>query len=410
MDKFTEKQEKLRGMVLEVFPQLQEEAKEEKSLLTEEIEVLKESNTEMKAKIEAIENAPEKKVNLQVPGETKTISAIYKGHNLYGKGATLKLPEERREAIAKMFIDFIEQYSTTGKAKLNILEKASPPDLSGGTGANVGYLVFPDYVNELLAFAREQSVALQECRIMNVGSDSIYIPKEDTNGMGVAWTDELAQFTQKYPTVELLNLTPKKLGAYARMSNELLADSEFDLVSWLTELFAEGIARELDSQIWSGTEFTALIGSAGIVSATTDSTATSSINIDHLADTISSLPSYKSQGARFYFHRNNFKYIRTLEDGAGNSVYTPAMGGAPGMIWEYPYTLSEQMPSTATTGDCIGVFGNLKNYIIARRSGNIVLEADPYGNFDYDITRFRVKVRYHGAPWNSTGFVQMMLA
>lgn len=414
MEKDKQNQEKLRGMVLEMFPQLSEEALEAKTALDEEIAILKETNVDMKAKIETLENAPVQKVNLQVPGDNKTVGAMYKGRNLFGAGAKLSLAPERKEEVAKMFIDFIDQYLRTGKARLNIMEKAnpadsSPPDLSEGVAGTVGYLVYPDYINELLAFAREQSVALQECRIMNVGTDNVYIPKEDANGITVAWTNELDQLTQKNPVVELLQLTPKKLGAYVRMSNELLADSEFDLVSWLTELFAEGIARELDSQVWSGTEFTALIGSAGIVSVTSASDATTSINIDMLAETIASLPSYKAQGAKFYFHRNNFRWVRVLEDGGGNAVYTPAMGGAPGAIWEYPYTLSEQMPSTYTAGDVIGVFGNLKNYIIARRSGNITLEADPYGNFDYDITRFRVKVRYHGAPWNSTGFVQMVM-
>jgi len=414
MDKTKENQEKLRGMVLEMFPQLQEEAKEANTLLQDEVAALKETNVDMKNKIEALENAPVKKVNLQVPGDNKTIGAIYKGRNLFGAGAKLSLAPDRKEAVAKMFIDFLDQYLRRGKASINILEKAnpadsSPPDLSEGVGGTVGYLVFPDYVNELLAFAREQSVALQDCRIMNVSSDSVYIPREDTNGITVAWTNELDQLTQKNPVVELLNLTPKKLGAYVRMSNELLADTEFDLVSWLTELFAEGIARELDGQVWSGIQFTALIGAANIVSVTSASDATTSINIDMLAETIAALPSYKAQGARFYFHRNNFRWVRVLEDGGGNAVYTPAMAGAPGAIWEYPYTLSEQMPSTYTAGDCIGVFGNLKNYIIARRSGDITLEADPYGAFTYDITRFRVKVRFHGAPWNASGFVQMLM-
>lgn len=411
----TKKQEALKELVLEMGFMTKQDVQVEVDKQTEEIEKAKEENTDLKAKIEAFENRPAKEVNVTVPGQEKTVEVMYKKRYLPNMSKSLiSLKPERREAVAKMFIDFCGDYLKHNKAKLNIVEKT---DLTEGTAATVGNMVFPEYIAELMAFAREKSVALQECRIIDVSTNNVYIPTEKAS-VAVVWEGETNALAATNPEVAQLQLTPAKLAAYVVASNELLDDSAFDITSWLTELFAESIAQELDSQIWSGADsatspFIGIIDAAGTTKVSTDTTAVTSIDIDYLAEVISNLPSTKSAGAKFYFHRSNFRYVRTLEDSGGKSVYTPAMGGAPGAIWEYPYTLSEQMSSTHAPSDCIGVFGNLKNYIIARRSGSIVLEADPYGLFTTDMVRFRVKVRYDGKPWNavanSNGFVQMNL-
>jgi HK97 family phage major capsid protein len=393
-------EKKLRGLISELIDEKTKEQTDEiVDKNAEKVAKLKEENSEMKTRLEALENAPAMKVKLPVPGEDTTVDAIYKGRNLADMSLKLSLPDDRKQALSKFFIDFVEKALNNGHAKVALNET---------TTTQGGYMVFDQYIRELLAFARLQSVCLQECRVIDVSSDSIRIPYEDTS-VSVAWYSEAGTISNSEPTVGELNLTPTKLAAYAMSSNELLADSAFDVVSWLTELFAEAIGQEIDNQVWNGTTFTALVSASGINTVETTGNAVSGVDIDYLAQVVSSLAPNKLMGAKFYMHRNNFRYIRALEDGAGNAVYTPAMGGAPGRIWEYPYVLSEQMPSTATSNDVIGIFGNLNHYIIARRKGDMTLDVDPYGRFLNDQTRFRTTTRWHGAPWNAGGFTQMKI-
>jgi len=400
MDKFKENQEKLRNMFLEMFPQLASDSKDEKSIADEAVTKLLEENTELKNRMEALEKMKGRDVSLIIPGTDKQITALYKGYDLRTQGVELGIKDNnKKEAIAKFFIDFLEKFRTNGMAKAAMNET---------TAAQGGNLVFPEYVNELLGFARLQSVALQEARVIDVSTDSIHIPTEDAS-VSVTWKSEATALAASDPTVSELNLTPKKLGAYSTASNELLEDAAFDVVSWLTGLYAQSIAQEIDSQVFNGTEFTALFGASSINEVQTLTNTIAGMDWKLLSNCISQLSTNKLPNAKFYFNRQLFHYVRTMVDGAGNAIWSPASGGDPAKIWEYPYGLVEDMPSDSTAGAYIGVFGDLKNYIIARRKGGITLEVDQFGKFLEYQTRFRVVTRWHGAPWNGAAFCQMVV-
>jgi len=396
-------QQKLEGMIKEMFPTLAKDIMDVIEAQKEEIALLKESGVDQKGQIEALQKDAMKKINLPVPGTNITTPAMYKGRRIDGMGASIGVAPEYKEAIAKMYVDLFEKRFQHGRAAIEVAADYMTKDLSEGTADAVGYLVFPEYVNQILAFARLKSLALQDCRIMNVGTDTIYIPTEVTS-VSAYWVNEATTLTQSEPTVGQLTLTPKKLAAFSVMSNELLADSAFDLVSWLTELFAEAISTELDNQIFNGTAFTGLISN---ITSTVNAAGT--VSIANLSDLIDSIPSNKTMDAKLYMHRNGFKLIRTLQDGASQAIYTPATGEKPMKVWEVPVSLNEMFPSDTTTGvSPIMVYGSLKNYIIAARKTGVTLEADPYGLFTKDQTRFRVVTRYHGAPWNVSGFAKMI--
>jgi HK97 family phage major capsid protein len=396
-------QQKLEGMLKEMFPSLAKDIMDVIEKQKEEIAALKESGVEQKSLIEQLQKDSMKRIKLAVPGTDITVPAMYKGRRIDGMGAQIGVAPEYREAIAKMYVDLFETRFKHGTAAIQVAADYLTKDLTEGTADTVGYLVFPEYINQVLAFARLKSLALQECRIINVATDTIYLPMESTS-VNAYWINEAAPITQSEPVVGQLTLTPKKLAAFSVLSNELLADSAFDLVSWLTELFAEAIATELDNQIFNGTAFT------GLISTITNSvSAGGAVSLTDLSNLIDSIPSNKNVNAKLYMHRNGFKLIRTLKDDANNAVYSPATSTKPNSVWEVPVVLNEMFPSDTTTGlSPIMVYGNMKDYIIAARKTGVTLEADPYGLFTKDQTRFRVVTRYHGKPWNVSGFAKMI--
>lgn len=396
-------QKKLEGMLKEMFPTLAKDIMEVIEKQKEEISTLKAQGVEQKQMVEKLQAESQKRVKLAVPGTNILTPAVYKGRRIDGMGSVFGVAPEYKEEIAKMYIDLLEMRMKNNRGAIQVAADYLTKDLSEGTADAVGYLVFPEYIAQVLAFARQQSTALQDCRVINVGTDTVYIPMEATS-VNVYWVNEAAPLTQSEPVVGQLTLTPKKLAAFSVLSNEVLADANFDLVSWLTQLFAEAIAIELDSQVFNGTAFTGLI--TAITSSAIDCAGT--VTMAKLSDLIDGIPAHKATGAKLYMHRNGFKKIRVLEDTEGNAIYSPATAVKPMSVWEVPIVLNEQFPNTVTNDDVIAVYGNLNNYIIAARKTGVTLEADPYGLFTKDQTRFRVVTRYHGAPWNTSGFAKMI--
>jgi len=395
------KKEELKELMKEVNKELFEKANEASEIQKEELANLKETNTELKNKIEALENAPAKKVDLIVPGtDNKTVEVMYKKRYVPNQGISLKLyhTPEKQNVLAKSYIDFVSDILNQGQGSLR---KA----MNETTDTAGGHLVFDEYVNELLAFARESSFALQRCRVIDVGSDVINIPSED-GAVSVAWKAEGVAATESNPTVGNVKFEPERLTAYSTASNELLEDSEFDIVSWLTDLFAEAIGQELDNQVINGASsasspFDGILVNADVVDST------GYLDISHIADVMTKMKANRSNNAMFLFHRLIYKEIITMTDGDGRYLFPPTVA-TPNSLYQIPIVLSEKMPATLNDLDKVGIYGNLKNYIIARRKQAGSMDIDIYGKFLEYQTRFRTVSRWHGKPWSGDAFVKMI--
>jgi HK97 family phage major capsid protein len=387
-----DKKDELKGLLKEANQDVLDAVREQKESNDEKFAKMQEENAELKARIEAFENRPANKVALEVPGkEDKKVDMIYKGYDLKRQGAILEIADEEvKNNIAKMFIDMIH-----GKAAMN--------ETTDGQG---GYLVPEEYADQVFAFARLSSVALQDADIYETSTDSFHIPAENA-GITVSWKAEATALAASDPTFENVNLTPKKLGAYSTASNELLMDSKYDIVSRLTQQYGEAIGQEIDNQVFNGSEFTALIGASGINTADTGGTGPSDIDFALASNAIAQIPSNKLMGAKFYMHRTFLHYFRSKADTAGMPILDVRDGGF--NIYGYPVRLVEAMPTDTTGSACVAVFGNLRYYAIARRLGMMSLDVDPYGKFLEYQTRFRSVTRWHGAPVGASGFCQLTI-
>lgn len=386
-------EKKLKGLLEEVMGKMNlQEAAEKRE---EQFAKLIEDNAELKALVEKMQNQPAQKVNVQVPGDVTVKDYIYKGFDIRKQGQVFQIPEDRREGMAKFFIDAIR-----GKAAL-----------AEGTGSTGGYLVPDEYADEIYAFTRLNSVGLRECNVVNMASDVMRLPYEST-GITVAVGNEAAALSESEPTVGEVQLTAERFGAYAKASNEFLADATNDVVSWLTGLFAEATAKVIDENVFTGGTFSGILSGASVETVTCAATGTSpnrhiQLTVDELSQAISKLASNKLMGSKFYFHRNSLHYVRIQEDTAGNKVWAQPGNGVPGTVYEYPYEIVDNgLPATPGAASGFAVFGNLKkHYIIGRRRGGMVLEVDPYGLFTNYQTRFRMVTRWDGSPILESGLV-----
>jgi len=385
-------QDMLKNMIADMVDnKTKDEATEIAAIQNEKIVKALEENAELKAQIKALEKMPARQVNLAVPGNTETVKAMYKGYDLKRQGASLSLPEDKREMYAKFFIDCIKATNVEG------------------TGSRGGYLVPDEYGDTVLAFARQSSVTLQDANVIEMGTDVMRVPAELTN-VAVTWNAEEIDLGASNPTFAEVVLTAQRLGSYGIVSNELLADSKFDVVSMLTSQFAEAIALEIDNQVWNGNTFSGALSGATTNTVTCAATGTSpsrhiQITNAELSEAISKLTANKLAGAKFYIHQNSMHYIRVLADDNGSPIFAHPGNGVPGTIYEYPYVMSSSLPSAPAAASPFILFGNLKNYLIGRRRGEMTLEINPYSLFTTYRTQFRMVTRWHGKFGLEAGMV-----
>jgi HK97 family phage major capsid protein len=423
--------EELKGLLTEIkgSQDAEKEAREEfnEKLSAIEERVGKQDEVLSKLESEGIPTTrnPELK-ELPIPGTAETKKVLF-GYNFdiqgadlkrnaensdlapYIKGYTMLADEDQKQRYAKFLLTTVKALKGDWNAIKQMQDlQVKANELIEGTTTAGGYLVPDEYANEILGFARLTSVALRDCRIMPMGTDTKRIPAESTN-VTVSWTSEASALTQKYPVLAEVVLTTKKVGGYCIVSNELLADSAFDVVSWLTSQFAEALGQEIDNEVFQGDGSES--GVSGLTTAACGysvslSGSISTITGTNLSSMIGKLSPNKRAGAKFYVNKDVFHYIRTLKDSQNAFIYNPIGGVQANTIWGYPVQEVEQMPSTDGTGQPIVVFGNLNSMIIGRRLQNTTMDVDPYSGFTSDLTNFRIYWRIAIAIGLANAFVR----
>lgn len=334
--------------------------------------------------------------------KVRSVEKIYKGYNLNKMGSALK-----EKCVDNQGFDVfkseekIDQYS---KWMIDFLSKASYAEGAAGTG---GALVPDEYQWDIVKLARNDFFMLREARVVNMNSDTLYLPTEATLPT-VEWDDEAGTIGASEGTFGQVTLTAKRMNSLVTLSNELLADSAMDVVSILTEQLSYGTNYEIDKQSLAGTGSPTsglMKGIAGTSLVLGTGSANFSMLVgDNFSDAISKLSQGYLNGAKWVVGKTAKHYIRTLKDSNGAYIFQQPSAGRSATLWEYPVLESEHAPANAVS-TVAALFGNLKNYVIGRRLGAMVLEADPYGLFTTYQTRFRMVTRWAFSIGNSAAFV-----
>lgn len=309
-----------------------------------------------------------------------------------------EIDEPTRQEMAKFYCLFIKaaiQQDPRAYQKFRELYKGSTTDI--GDSGNV--FPIPDIVDsEILTYARESSVILQQARIWDMTSEKQSFPAE-TASSTTYWGNTTVEAA---PTIGEVELDADELSAYAAVRNTTLADSRSDIVSWLTESFAEAIGQALDTAAFVGDGEGLYGGVSGLLSAKCGysvtmygSTSFSNISVDHLSQMIAAISGLKKMGARFYMHGAILHYVRVLKDSQNRPIFVDTVGSpVSGTILGFPYTEVISMTSTSAANTAFMVFGNLKHFAVGRRLQAAALQVDPYGLWTTNRTRFKVYNRW----------------
>jgi HK97 family phage major capsid protein len=238
--------------------------------------------------------------------------------------------------------------------------------MSIGSAGNGGYLVPTELANAIMRSLPDVSAVRNHARVIQLQHDR-EIPIANDRGV-VYWTGEASDYTESTPSYAKEALGAYKLTYLVKLSEELLADTGFDLFAELSKNYADLAGAAMEAKFCQGTgtgEIGGLIagGSAGKVAAAADA-----LVADELIDFIYSLKKQYRRKGIVLLNGNTAKAIRKLKNGStGEYLWQPALAaGQPDSLLGHPVEESEGMPDIAADATPI-IFGDLSYYTIAER-------------------------------------------
>ena len=262
------------------------------------------------------------------------------------------------DSYKKVFEDYLRGV-TSNKEIRNALQE--------GTNSEGGYLVPEEFENRVIDKLKELNVFRRYANVIRTNSKHA-IPVEASAGVA-AWIAEEGQYQGTDPAFGQVVLDAYKVGQMIKVSDELLAATQFALEGYLAEQLASAIAAAEEAAFCTGNGsgkptgiFTAATGDPAVTTAAADK-----ITADEILDLIYSLKAPYRRNARFYLNDSTIKVIRKLKDGTGNYIWQPAlMEGQPDRLCGYPVEAT-QAPVIAA-GALVIAFGDLGYYWIADRT------------------------------------------
>jgi len=251
--------------------------------------------------------------------------------------------------------------------------------LSEGTDEDGGYLVPVGFSNKVIEVERQYGLIRRLATQVPMTTPSLKFPKLDDSALAFGYVGEGVKKPGKKVEFGQVELKTLKVAGIIPVTEELIADSNVDLMPLLTRAIARGMAKFEDTEAFSGAgganAFEGIFtnSSVPVVSFTTGKTAFSDLKTEYekLSDMIDAIdPSFLSN-ARFVANPKVIGYLRTAKDGDGRLIWSPATAGTPESIWNYPLERSLVLPGPTDTAanKKFMVFGDFSNIYFGQRQG-----------------------------------------
>jgi len=241
-------------------------------------------------------------------------------------------------------------------------DTATLKDMSS-TPADGGYTIDDELSAEIETLTTQYGVFRRESNLVTLSKGDLKINNLATD-IDVYWTDEAAAKTSDQVTVGQVTLSLKKLAVIVPMTDELLEDTEIDLVGYVTSRIAENMAREEDEQFFngSGSPFTGVLQDTNVNVVTMASTSIINISADDLINMVDATPQGALANGKYYLNRTIMSFIRKLKSDDGIYVYQAPSAQGPATVWGYPVVDVEAMPNKSADAANTGfvIFGDLR--------------------------------------------------
>ncbi len=247
--------------------------------------------------------------------------------------------------------------------------------------------------SEIIKALREFSTVVSAgAKVINTASgEEITVPYRNTYPTA-ALVAEGGTYGKSDGTYDALAIGAYKYGFISQVSQELLADSAFDMAAEVGAVGGEAIGLGTGVHFLSGT------GSSqpeGVLQATsgTDFAAVAAITGDELIDITHSITRPYRPGSVFIMADSTIAALRKLKDNDDNYLWRPGLtADAPDTILGYPVFADPNMPTLAT-GNKTVVFGNLSRGLLIRMAGGVRVERSSEYAWDTDLESWKFTTR-----------------
>ena len=237
-----------------------------------------------------------------------------------------------------------------------------------GTDASGGYLVPTEWDTRLIEKLQQENVLRKlGTTIQTSGERKLNVAASKP---AASWVEESGALQFSDPAFSQVILDAWKLSVATKVSEELLADNQYDLEGFLIRAFGDAIAAKEEEAFLTGdgnAKPTGILhptygGQIGVTAAAADS-----ITVDEVIDLIYTLKRPYRAKAAFIMADSTLAAIRKLKDGVGMYIWQPALTeGEPDRLMSFPVFTSAYMP-TIGAGQPVIAFGDFSYYNIADR-------------------------------------------
>lgn len=284
---------------------------------------------------------------------------------LTGKPAAARGEEKPGRASAEYRRSFwnVMRSKMPGMEVLNALQV--------GTDSEGGYLVPDEFERTLVEALEEQNIFRSLAHVIQTSSGDRKIPVVASKGTA-SWVDEEGTIPESDDAFSQVSIGAYKLGTMIKVSEELLADSVFDLESYISREFARRIGNKEEEAFFtgdgSGKPLGVLAATGGAQTGVTAASATA-ITADELMDLYYSLRAPYRKASVFLMNDSTVKAVRKLKDANGQYLWQPSLSaGTPDTLMGRPVYTSAYMPALAAGAKGV-LFGDLSYYWVADRQG-----------------------------------------
>lgn len=281
---------------------------------------------------------------------------------------------------------------------------ASKAVMVEGTDALGGYVTPTEERMDILGYIRDDSVALQDARLINMVSDKMTVPAELVN-VSVAKRTEANAATGTSATLTQVTLSTINLDGSCALASELLADNAVTggILAWLMSEFVEAMGQGVDSCVFIDDGVAAL--ASGVFKSYgysqvfgSGSTNFSELLWTDIPDAIAKVPGHYFRGGNHKLYINHavlWSYFYKLKDSNDRPMFIPDFTGtAPGRIAGYPVQPTTQATAATAAGGVLGVLTDLRRqYIIGERLTNMAFFVNPYSKGPH-ITEVTLSTRW----------------
>jgi HK97 family phage major capsid protein len=242
--------------------------------------------------------------------------------------------------------------------------------LSEGVDADGGYLVPTEFERTIVQGLNEANVVRTLAKTISTSVER-KVPIAATPSTAT-WVAENGAIPESGVAFSQKTLDAFKLTDLIKVSVELLADSMFELESYLVAEFARALGVAEEEAFINGDGAgrpTGIFDAAngGTVGATAG--GSTAIAFDDIINLVYALKSPYRRNAVFLTNDSTVSAFRKLKDSNGQYLWQPSLvQGQPDRLFGYPLYTSPYVPAIAA-GAITVAFGDFSNYWIADRAG-----------------------------------------